>query len=107
MHHVLRARFCVERGQCWQAEFWIGEARDYALSLACLSRGLPARYARGFDDLPLEVLGPFEEAIVGSLDREELLRALRAAAEGLLREAGEAHDLADRVRPQLLALVSS
>jgi hypothetical protein len=107
VHHVVRARFYVERGLHWQAEYWIGEARDYALSLACRRRGLPARYARGFDDLPPEVLEPFEDAIVRSLEREELLRALRAAAAGLLREADEARDLADRVEAQLLELVSS
>ena len=44
---------------------------------------------------------------MGSLEREELLRALRAAAAGLLREADEARELADRVEAQLLELVSS
>jgi hypothetical protein len=107
IHHVLRARLYVERGLHWQAEYWIGEARAHALSLACRRRGLPARYARGFDDLPPEVLAPFEEALVRSLEREELLRALRVAAAGLLREADEARDLADRVEAQLLELVAS
>ncbi|HEV8248981.1 MAG TPA: hypothetical protein VGQ15_03325 [Gaiellaceae bacterium] len=107
VHHVVRARFNIERAQYWQAEFWISEVRDYALSLACRRRGLPARYARGFDDLPPDVLKAFEGAIVGSLDREELLRALRVAAEGLLREADEARELADQVEAQLLELVSS
>jgi hypothetical protein len=107
VHHVLRARFCLERAQYWQAEHWIGEARDYGLSLACRSRGLPARFGRGFDDLPPEVVEPFEAAIVRSLDPDELLRALKAAAEGLLRESGDARDLAERVEAQLLELVSS
>jgi hypothetical protein len=107
VHHVVRARFNIERAQYWQAEFWISEVRDHALSLACRRRGLPARYARGFDDLPPDVLQVFEDAIVRSLDREELLRALRVAAEGLLREADEARELADQVETQLLELVSS
>jgi hypothetical protein len=107
VHHVLRARFNIERSQYWQAEYWISETRDYGLALACLRRGLPARYARGFDDLPPEVQQEFEGAIVRSLDRDELLRALRVAAAGLLREAGEARDLADRVEAQLVELVSS
>jgi hypothetical protein len=107
VHHVVRARFNIERAQYWQAEFWISEVRDYALSLACRRRGLPARYARGFDDLPPDVLQAFEGAIVRSLDRDELLRALRVAAEGLLREADEARELADQVEAQLLELVSS
>jgi hypothetical protein len=49
----------------------------------------------------------FEPAIVTSLDRDELLRALKVAAAGLIREADEARDLADRVERQLLELVSS
>jgi len=107
VHHVVFAKVCIERGNYWSAEHWIGEARDHALSLACRRRSLPARYARGFDDLPPEVLEPFEGAIVRSLERDELLRALRVAAEGLMREADEARDLADRVEAQLLELVSS
>jgi hypothetical protein len=107
VHHIVRARFNIERAQYWQAEYWISEVRNYALSLACRRRGLPARYARGFDDLPPDVLRAFEVAFVRSLDREELLRALHVAAEGLLREADEARDLADRVEAQLLELVSS
>lgn len=107
VHHLLRARFNIERAQYWQAEYWISQARDYALALACRRRGLPARFGRGFDDLPPDVLHELEGAIVRSLDRDELLRALRVAAAGLLREADEARDLADRVEAQLLELVSS
>jgi hypothetical protein len=106
-HHVLFSRVCIERGNVWQAEHWIGEVRDHALDLACRRRGLPARFARGYDDLPPDVLEPLEGAIPRSLDRDELLRALRVAAEGLFREAGEARELADRVEAQLLELVSS
>jgi hypothetical protein len=35
VHHVLRARFSIERSRYWQAEYWIGSARDYALRAAC------------------------------------------------------------------------
>ena len=42
VHHALRARFCIERGRFWQAEYWISGVRDYALHLACRRRGLPA-----------------------------------------------------------------
>jgi hypothetical protein len=48
------------------------------------------------------VLGSFEDAIVRSLDRDELLRALRSALDGLLREGG---DLAAAVEPNLAALL--
>jgi hypothetical protein len=101
VHHALRARFCIERGRTWQAEYWISSIRDYALSLACHRRGLPAVYGRGFDDLPPEVSDAFKGALVTSLERDELLRALGRAIEGLLREADEVHELAVKVEPQL------
>src|SRR5262245_2345057 len=41
VHHALRARFCIERGRFWQAEYWVSATRDYALSLACRRRRMP------------------------------------------------------------------
>lgn len=93
VHHALRARFSIERGRLWLAEYWVGAVRDYALSLACARRGLPARYGRGFDDLPADVLARFEGAMARSLERAELLRALRVAVDGLLHEGGELADV--------------
>jgi hypothetical protein len=107
VHHALRARFCIERGRYWQAEYWISGIRDDALSLACLRRGLPAREGRGFDDLPAEVRDAFREALVVSLERDELLRALGAAIAMLLREAGEVQALAEKVEPQLRELTAA
>jgi hypothetical protein len=107
VHHALRARFCVERERRWQAAYWIGATRDSALSLACLRRGLPALYGRGFDDLPMQVLDMFAGALVVSLERDELLRALGVAVDGLLREAGDAGALAVKVEPQLRELASA
>jgi hypothetical protein len=104
VHHAMRARACIERGRYWQAEYWVSGVRDHALSLACRRRGLPARYGRGVDDLPVDVHDPFLGALVCSLNRDELLRALGAALTGLLREAGEVQDLAARVEPQLREL---
>jgi hypothetical protein len=101
VHHALRARFAIERGQRWLAEFWVSAVRDYALALACHRRGLPTSYGRGFDDLPAPVLAGFEGALPRSLDRDELLRALRVSVDGLVREAGE---LADPVEEQLRTL---
>ena len=43
VHHTLRARFCIERGRYWQAEYWISSTRDYALSLACRRLGFRGR----------------------------------------------------------------
>jgi hypothetical protein len=105
VHHALRARFCIERGRFWQAEYWISGTRDYALSLACRRRGLPAYDGRGFDDLPPDVRDFFRSALVISLERAELLRALGLTIEGLLREADEAQELAVKVEPQLRKLM--
>jgi len=107
VHHLLRARFCIERGNYWQAEYWISSTRDNALSLACRRRGLPASYGRGFDDLPAEVREDFKSALVTSLERDELMRALSATIEGLLREADEVRDFAEKVEPQLRELTAA
>ena len=104
VHHAVRARFSIERGRYWQAEYWISAVRDYALSLACRRRGLPARYGRGFDDLPGDVLDSFAGALVRSLEQDELLRALALAVAGLLRESEEAGDVAVKVAPRLREL---
>ncbi len=110
VHHALRARFCIERGRVWQAEYWLSGVRDYALHLACLRRDLPARNGRGFDDLPADVLATFEGALARSLDPAELLRALDVAITGLLREAAHVPEIADmavQVEPQLRELTSA
>jgi len=105
VHHARAARVSIERGRLWQAEYWISALRDYALSLACRRRGLPARYGRGFDDLPADVLGRSAGAIVRSLERDELLRALAAAVETLFDETPEVEELAAKVEPQLRILL--
>ena len=104
VHHALRARFCIERGRYWHAEYWISGTRDYALSLACRRRGLPAVYGRGFDDLPSDVRDVFKSALVTSLEGDELLRALNSAIDGLLHEVDEVQELAAKVEPQLRML---
>jgi len=106
VHHALRARFCIERGRYWQAEYWISGARDYALSLACRRQGLPAYDGRGFDDLPPDVRDSFKPALVTSLERDELLRALRSTIEELLHEIDEVQELAAKVEPQLRELTT-
>jgi hypothetical protein len=105
VHHVLRARFCIERGRTWQAEYWISSARDYILNLACLRRGLPANHARGFDALPADVLDAFIPSLVKSLEREELMRALTCVIDNMFKEATEVQDLASKVEPLLRELI--
>jgi hypothetical protein len=104
VHHALRARFCIERSRYWHAEYWISGTRDYALSLACRRRGLPAYHGRGFDDLPPDVHAALTGALVTSLERDELLRALGCVIDGLLREVEEVRELAEKVEPQLREL---
>ena len=104
VHHALRARFCIERRRYWQAEYWIRGTRDSALSLACRRRGLPAYDGRGFDDLPSELLDTFIPSLVTALDRDELLRALRYVLDGLLGEAEDVKELAEKVEPRLREL---
>jgi len=101
------ARACVERRRWWQAEYCVSAIRDNALALACRRRGLPARFGRGYDDLPAEVLEPFQPAIVRSLSREGLLEALGAAVEGLLRESAEVAELAEKAGPRLRELLAA
>lgn len=107
VHHVLRARFCIERGRLWHAEYWISAARDHALGLGCRRRGLAAHYGRGFDDLPVDVREAFRHTLVRSLDPDELLRALGEVIAGLLREADEVRPLAAIVEPRLRSLAAT
>ncbi len=106
VHHALRARFCIERGRYWQAEYWISATRDYALELACLRRSLPPFEGRGFDDLPDELHAIFSKTFVTELTRNELLRALGLVIDGLLYETDGVEELAAKVKPQLLELTA-
>ncbi len=49
-------------------------------------------------------MGPMS-ALMFSLERTELLRSIRCAAEGLLREAEEVRDAAAEVAPELRKLI--
>jgi len=56
--------------------------------------------------IPYSVRDDSLTALVNSVDREDLLRALRGAIELLLREAGEVQDMASKVEPQLRELTA-
>jgi hypothetical protein len=86
----LHSRACIERGRVWQAEHYVGAVRDHALSLACLRHDVPAVQARGYDDLPPDVLAGFDGTHIGSLEPDYLRRALSAGMQLLLREGKEA-----------------
>jgi hypothetical protein len=104
VHHAVRARICIERGRVWQAEYWIGGVREQAMALACVRHGLEPAFGRGVDRLPPDVLAALQPTLVGSLDRPELLRALAAAVDALLRDAAD--DRAVLLAPQLRDLVA-
>ena len=93
IHHIIRARFCVERSKLWQAEFWISEARNYALKLACMSRGLNTDYGRGFDDLPDDILDLFKNSFVTQPNRKEVLRVINCIIDTLPGISDEVNQL--------------
>jgi hypothetical protein len=103
VHHLVRARICIERGRFWQAEYWVSAARDYALSLACRQRGLSPFYGRGFDDLPEAVRARFVGALPVSLERHGLMTALNAVVDGVIQEARDLPEGA-ALEPRLLEL---
>ncbi len=70
--YALHARSSIARGKFWQSEYMISAMRDQVLALACIQRGLPAREGRGMDRLPAEVTVPLQEALVRSLEPDEL-----------------------------------
>jgi predicted nucleotidyltransferase len=103
--HALHARSSIERGRGWQAEYMIGRVREYTLALACVRHGLPAGEGRGLDQLPAEVVGPFEETLVRGLG--DLGRPFRAVTELLIGEIEWVDvDLALRLTPLLRELAS-
>ncbi len=104
--YARHAHVAISRGQSWHAEYCIGRVRDHALTLACTRRNLPAAYGKGFDRLPSEILASAADALIRSLDRRELRRALGVAVAVLLREEDDADTTLDNVRRQLADLVA-
>ena len=104
--YLLHAHACIARERMWEAEYCISAARDQALSLACLDRSLKTTYGRGFDDLPSDILKPVAGALVGSLQKTELIRALGKSVDVLLQNSKDVSELAQRLGPQLRELKS-
>jgi predicted nucleotidyltransferase len=105
VHHALRGRICIERGRCWQAEYWISGARDYVLSLACRRRGLSPSHGRAFDDLPSDLRARMSKALPTSFEPDALFAALRTIVEELLTEASELQKIGERIGPILRELL--
>lgn len=106
--YALHARSSIARGKLWQAEYMISGARDHVLALSCVRHGVPAVQGRGMDLLPVAVSSAMTEALVRSLDRVELRRALRAACVLLLTEIRLADpELAHRLSATILELAAA
>jgi len=88
--YALHASACIRRRRPWQAKHYVSAVRDHALSLACLREGLPAVQARGYDDLPAETLGRFDDTHVGTVEPEALHAALAASVMALMKEGAHA-----------------
>lgn len=104
VHHLVRARICLERGKPWQAEYWISAARDYALTLACDHRGLKTAYGRGIDALPKEVLDKFQNTFPNPSNHAQLMEALRQTIDRLLDNSQEVPGVASKLETQLRQL---
>ena len=85
-HHVFHARSCIERNKPWQAEYWISEARNHTIALACIRLGESSFHGRGVDKLPAAITNPFADTLVRSLDEPGLRRALAAVTICLIAE---------------------
>ena len=105
--YLLHARACIARGRLWEAEYCISAARDQALALACLHRGLRTTYGRGFDDLPHDILTPFTGTLVGSLDNRQLLQKIGKTVNELLKNSDDVGELASKIESQLRDIESS
>src|SRR6266567_2716670 len=105
--YLLHAHACIARGRMWEAEYCISAARDQALALACLHRGLKTSYGRGFDDLPPETLEPVTGALVGSLEKTQLIEALGRCVDVLLQKSQDVSELAGRLGTQLRELTKN
>ncbi len=103
VHHALRARIGIERGNVWSAHYYLDELRREMLTLACIRRNLPTRYARGFDQLPRDVLDNAAATIAATVERADLLRALRSGI-ALLGDEATDLDAFARVAPTLQEL---
>ena len=85
-HHIMHARTAIERGNLWQAEYWVSALRDITLQLAAHRFGLDTAYAKAADRLPSEVTAALPATLVRTLDATELRRALRAVTGYVLEE---------------------
>jgi hypothetical protein len=106
--YALHARSSIARGRRWQAEYMVSAMRDQVLALACLRHDVSAVQGRGMDDLPASLTAALADALVRSLEIDELRRAFRVSTEALLRETERVDsELADRLAAPLREIASA
>jgi len=103
--YALHVRSAIARRKLWQADYMLSAMRDQVIALACVRLGLPAREARGADQLPPEVTRPLEATLVGVLRGGDFTRAFTGTANALVDEVRYVDErLAERLRPVLDAM---
>ena len=106
-HHVLHARVCIERGQLWQAEYWITALRDLVITLICLREGLPTIYARSAHLIPESMSERLALTLVRNLDPQELWRSFREVTNAIREEIQRTDSvIAERLDTTLVQLQS-
>jgi hypothetical protein len=88
----------------WQAEYMVSRLRHTVLALACVRHHLPSADGRGMDRLPEDVRARLAQAMVRSLDVEELWRAFAVAMEALSLEVALMPAMDERLGPTLVEL---
>lgn len=97
-HHLAHANSRIARGKPWEALYWLSEARNVCLTLACIRLKLPHLHARGFDALPPSVTDPWISALPRSCSAEDLRQVWRRSVSLCLNELAVAdHDLAQNL----------
>lgn len=105
--YALHVRSSLARGRLWQAEYMLSGMRDHVLALACVRHGLPAREARGVDDLPGDVTLSIAPTLVSRLEPDTIGRAFTATIAAMLDETRLVDaGLASRLAGPLNALIA-
>jgi hypothetical protein len=107
-HDVLHACTAANRGNGWQALYFLQRIRNRTLTLASERHGHDAEDFAHVDKLPSAELDPLLETLVGDLDPASLLAAIEVATRAFLDELQRGdQELADRLAGPLLTLLST
>jgi hypothetical protein len=107
VHHVVRTHVCIEREKLWQAEYWLHQARDAALTLASYRYVPDARSGRGFDDIPADLLARFSPLVGYRITPQDLTVALKRTGRMLLEQAGPELDPGGALATMLSEIIST